>query len=197
MVTDERLAGYTRFMHDIDGRVFKGSLDPESVMDQLRPLIGQTAKTNHAIKLGTFKSWETLETVIERTGMELSEYAKAMTSKTAITLASQTTEAKLVVRKVMDLGFTEGAYYNDICARSKELKLELCPAEVGPQLRLQYKEQPQGEWLVIAMEPIADDEGDLRLFTVQHLNGLCIDAFCGKPDYWWSATTRFVFLVRK
>lgn len=40
-VTDSQLAQYHRFMHDINGRVLKGSLDPTDVMNMIRPLIGQ------------------------------------------------------------------------------------------------------------------------------------------------------------
>lgn len=49
MVTDERLADYTRFMHDIESRVLKGSLGLESVMNQLRPLIGQSVNGSRVI----------------------------------------------------------------------------------------------------------------------------------------------------
>lgn len=41
MVSDEILAKYTRYMHDIKERVIKGSLDPEEVMAALDPLIGK------------------------------------------------------------------------------------------------------------------------------------------------------------
>lgn len=47
MVTDERFASYTRFMHDIQSRVLKGSLDPKVVTNALRPLIGQSVKRGH------------------------------------------------------------------------------------------------------------------------------------------------------
>lgn len=41
MVTDEKLAQYFKFMHDIAGRGLKGSLDLDEVMNRVRPLIGQ------------------------------------------------------------------------------------------------------------------------------------------------------------
>jgi len=38
---------------------------------------------------------------------------------------------------------------------------QLCPPEVAVQLRLQYHDQPVGEFLDVAMEPIATYEGVL------------------------------------
>jgi hypothetical protein len=43
---------------------------------------------------------------------------------------------------------------------ARKLGYELCPAEVAVQLRLQYLDQPVGEFLNIAMEPIATYEGE-------------------------------------
>lgn len=56
MVTDNRLASYTRFMHDIESRVLKGSLPANKVMDTLRPLIGQEVpKSGSVIKIDRSK----------------------------------------------------------------------------------------------------------------------------------------------
>ena len=41
MVTDEKFSQYMRFTLDIAERVRKGSLDPDEVMNRVRPLIGQ------------------------------------------------------------------------------------------------------------------------------------------------------------
>ncbi len=43
-VTDNQLARYFRFMADISARILKGSLDPEQIMNVIRPLIGQKKK---------------------------------------------------------------------------------------------------------------------------------------------------------
>lgn len=87
---------------------------------------------------------------------------------------------------------------SDIYQKAKKQGLQLCPAEVGPQLRLQYADQPAGEWLVIAMEPIKDSVGGLSVFFVGH-GGVdrWLDAYDGEPDYVWHADGRFVFVRRK
>ncbi len=41
MVTDEKFSKFMKFILDIIQRVLKGSLDPDAVMNALRPLIGQ------------------------------------------------------------------------------------------------------------------------------------------------------------
>lgn len=41
MVTDEKFSNFIKFICDIIGRVLKGSLDPDAVMNAIRTLIGQ------------------------------------------------------------------------------------------------------------------------------------------------------------
>jgi hypothetical protein len=66
-----------------------------------------------------------------------------------------------------DLGFAPGSMaVAEIDRRDLQLGLELCPAETGPQLRLQYVNRPVGEFLHIAMHPVATYHGDLVDMTV-------------------------------
>jgi hypothetical protein len=64
------------------------------------------------------------------------------------------TDVDLVV-SVSELGFDDSTSIADIYRRAGELGLELCPAEVAPLLRLQYVNQPIGEFFNVAMRPIA------------------------------------------
>lgn len=75
-------------------------------------------------------------------------------------------DAELVVVSVRQLGFKKNATLREIYDRAKELGLDLCPAEAGPQLRLQYEDQPKGESFMIAMEPIITRSGDPVVFVV-------------------------------
>jgi len=63
-------------------------------------------------------------------------------------------EVKLLRLSVRDLGFLSGATFDKIYARADELGLELCPAEVGPQWRLGYINQPMNERVDIGMKQI-------------------------------------------
>ncbi len=133
---------------------------------------------------------------IKKSGMKIGDWANDILGKPVFKTATEEIEVDLVVISVGELGFKDGAKRENIYVRAKELGLQLCPNEVGPQLRLQYKNQPNGEWLVIAMEPIADSVGHLRLFAVAHDDdGQWFDSCDGHPDSVWNAHSRFVFIL--
>lgn len=154
--------------------------------------------TFKTIKLGTQKDAKAIRKAITNTGGRISNWADDMMSKKKFTVAKKETEVELVVASVAELGFKDGAKYSDICERAKSLGLNLCPAEVGPQLRLQYLDQPKGEWLCIAMEPITDSVGGLNVFNVEHdHDGLWLHRYGGRPYVFWFGCCRFVFVRSK
>jgi hypothetical protein len=96
----------------------------------------------------------------------------------------------------LDLGFGEdGATVQEIYARALQIGLELCPAEVGPILRLNYLDQPVGEFLNIAMRPIARYDGELVDLTVGNGGaGLLLIGGDGEPGLVLAGRIRFVFV---
>ena len=124
--------------------------------------------------------------------------ANDILGKPAFTVATEETELDLVVVSVAELGFKNGATREQIYSRAEERGLDHCPAEVGPQLRLQYADQPKGEWLVVGMEPITDSGGDLELFGVERGDsGLWLSSCFDDPGGVWSSDDRFAFSLRK
>ncbi|OIO46244.1 MAG: hypothetical protein AUJ28_02860 [Parcubacteria group bacterium CG1_02_37_51] len=100
-------------------------------------------------------------------------------------------EYDLVRFSVKQLGFPNGATTDEIYTKAKELGLDLCPAEVGPQLRLQNTSK---EWMLIAMKQIIDRSGDPRLFVLDRSGGqLGLSGYSAWSDDWWSSSRRFVF----
>jgi hypothetical protein len=80
-----------------------------------------------------------------------------------------------------------------IYARATQFGLDLVPAEVGPQLRLQYSDQPYGG-VLIGMEPIGNSDGSLYVFEVVHSDdGRWLLTNCGSPGSFWCAGSRWVF----
>jgi len=149
------------------------------------------------IKLGMpgLRSAADLQKSIEDSGMKVNDRAKDILGKPAFTVATKETEVDLVKVSVAELGFTENTRYEKICERAKELDLLLCPNEVGPQLRLQYKDQPKDEWIRVAMESILNSGGNLCVFDVVHVgDGLWLDGCYGYPDSLFVPGNLFVFV---
>lgn len=167
-------------------------------------LVSATAKvwkTWKTIQLGTgLQTADDFRKEVVKAGMKIGDWANDILGKPAFTATTSETETEveLVVASVAELGFKDGATRKDIYVRAQELGLDLCPPEVGPQLRLQYTDQPKGEWLVIAMEPITDSDGRLSLFgVVRDGDERFLDAFYGYPGLFWRGYYRFVVLRRK
>lgn len=152
------------------------------------------------IKLGTgLKTADEFRKALKDKGFNISDWANDILGKSAFTVATEETEVDLVKVTVAELGFRKGVRRDQIYERAKELGLELCPPEVGPQLRLQCQDQPNGEWVLIGMEPITDSDGGLCVFRVGRADsGLWLYSYWGDPGGLWGPDRRWVFrLPRK
>jgi hypothetical protein len=111
-------------------------------------------------------------------------------------LSNARERVQLVTLSVTELGFQDKtATLARIYERAAKLGYELCPAEIGPQLRLQYMNQPLGEFLHIAMQPIATRQGRPMILAVANGGeGLILIGSDGSPDFRPSLTSRFVFV---
>ena len=153
------------------------------------------------INLGTgLKTADDFRKSLRDSGNKVSSEANGILGNYAFTFTVAVKKIKidLAIKSVDELGFKDGATRQRIYGRANELGLDLCPAEVGPQLRLQYKDQPEEEHLIVAMNPIADSDGALELFLVERDDsGLWLDSYYDVPGYIWHAGSRFVFARRK
>ena len=147
------------------------------------------------IELST-KSPEEYTRELREQGFQTYDYAQDMLNK--METLKQKEKIDLVSFSVGQLGFPNGATLVQIYDKAKELDLELCPPQVGPELRLNYKDQPNGEWLRIAMEAISGRDGRPRVFrVVSNDGGLWLCHYWSPLDSEWASFNRFVFRSRK
>jgi hypothetical protein len=149
------------------------------------------------IKIGTYKNLDALRKALKDSNMDITVHGNVIFRQT--TLSDIEREIDIAIVSQMDLGFPTGkkATNEMIFKAARKLGLGLCPAEVGPQLRLQYPDQQETEYIVVGMEPIL--EFDPMLFTVfhSHENNLALGSDFGNPAYWFNEKTLFAFVCGK
>jgi hypothetical protein len=158
------------------------------------PQVGSSFPIFKTIKLGLCGTPDSYRTEMRKAGHCVSAAANDILRSPEISCEAEEVEVDLVNVSVADLGFKSLARYGEICESAIELGFLLCPAEVGPALRLAYNDQPCGEWLVIGMHAITN-EGERFAFGVGHdEDGLWLDTWGGHPADLWSPVRRFVFV---
>lgn len=143
------------------------------------------------------KTGEQYKNEIVTGGMQIYSEAEFMLNK--MKTLDKKEKLNVVSFSVEQLGFPNGATLQQIYDKAKELGLELCPPQVGPELRLAYRDQPSDEYLRVAMDSINDSDGLPRLFYVLRHDdgGEWLYGNHGHLDDEWLPHDRFVFVSRK
>ena len=151
------------------------------------------------VKLGIYKTADAYRKALEAGKHRSGDWVNDFLGKPACNCAGEETDVDLVDVSVHDLGFKEGALYSQICEKALAMGLELCPAEVGPALRLAYENQPRGERLIVATKPFTELGDDLDLFSMEVSGGggLWLRGDCGPSDRFWEPYHHFVFVRGK
>lgn len=133
------------------------------------------------------------EEAIKAKNIHLSDWGKDILYKTEFSHEWKTYEP--VKFSVKQLGFPKGATTSEIYTKStEELGLELCPAEVGPHLRLKY---PGKEYFLVAMKQIIDRVGHPLVFSLRWLGAeMLLDGNFARPGRRWPPDDEFVFSLR-
>ena len=129
-------------------------------------------------------------------GYRISDFTQDILNKLEALKEKET--ANLVSFSVAELGFSNSATLQEIYDKAKEFGLELCPSQVGPELRLIYKDQPVDERLEIVMEPISDRTNDPRLFNVyRNCSESWLSSHWDALYHKWDSAILFTFRFRK
>jgi len=145
--------------------------------------------------VGTFANSFALRNALDAAGCGIGDSAEEILARPAFTLSATKTDVQLIAVSAAELGFqTDTAALADIYARAQQLGFELAAAEVAPQLRLQYFDQPICEFL-IGMEPIKTWKGEPVILTVANGGaGLTLIGRDGSADAEIPVASRFLFV---
>ncbi len=138
---------------------------------------------------------DNLRLAIENKNIKIGKCADCLINSSLFLISKEVKKISLVTKSVSELGFNEGANFDQICKAANEIGLSKCPMEVGPLLRSIYLNQPIDEWLVIAMDSIIDSEGNPRMFLVGcNRHGRWLVGDFGFSEHIYGKNKKFVFI---
>src|SRR5215472_1744054 len=148
------------------------------------------------ITLGTYSGVDTYRRALDSAGIKIGNAADEILGRPAFPYTGMKTDVELALLSAADLGVESESSLSDLYKRAKQAGLELCPAEVAPQLRLDYRNQPLGEALNIAMEPVATHSGEPTILALVNFGtGLALIGSDGRSEFMVPRTWRFVFAL--
>ena len=147
------------------------------------------------ITVGTFANSFALLDALNAAGCGIGSFAEEILARPSFNVGTTKTSVELFAVSAAELGFrTDTASLAEIYARAQQLGFGLAAAEVAPQLRLQFVDQPMGEFL-IGMEPIKTWKGQPVILTVANGGaGLVLIGRDGHADAEIPVVSRFLFV---
>ncbi|CAM3881079.1 helicase [Mesobacillus thioparans] len=168
------------------------------------PVINRKIEVGELTKSQLIQKLQQYSILINEYGERLLADDKFKTSDTKYNL--QTVELT-----VGNLGFPDGATTDQIFKKASELGLELCPLELGPYLRLDYLDQPEGNSgnllqrnqapsgsVTIASEILSKDDDFPKGFYLRRINGvLWLRGYSADHLHVWNPDDHFIFCQTK
>lgn len=147
------------------------------------------------ITIGNYADSLKLRNELDGVGCNVGEQAAEILARPTFILAPHKANIELALVSPAQLGFTSDTVtLANVYARAQNLGFELAAAEVGPQLRIQYFDQPMGEFLIIGMEPIKTWSGEPVILNVANGGaGLILIGQDGRAEAEIAITSRIVF----
>jgi hypothetical protein len=146
--------------------------------------------------LGFHKGVDSYRDALDAAKMKIGDAADEILGRPAFHYVREKTEVELTLVSAAELGVESESPLSEVYHRATQLGLALCPPEVGPQLRLDYRDQPVGESLIIAMEPVKTYHGEPTILSLMNFgSGLALVGSDGRPESMVSGYLRFVFAL--
>lgn len=129
-------------------------------------------------------------------GVSLNEYARVLFADPVFAPAKEECQVRPVVVSLPDLGLTDGGTFDEIVQRAGSAGLTPCPTELGPHLRLRYRDQPEGPYLTVASQKLRGEDAFPNGLYLRRLeDGLWLRGYNAGPENIYAPDfTDFVFL---
>jgi hypothetical protein len=146
--------------------------------------------------LGSYKGVDSYRDAFDAAKMKIGDAADEILGRPAFHYVKEKSEVELTLLSAAELGIESESSLAEVYRRATQLGLALCPGEVGPQLRLDYRDQPRGESLTIAMEPVKTYDGSPAILSLMNFgDGLALVGSDGRPEFRVPRYFRFVFAL--
>jgi hypothetical protein len=144
---------------------------------------------------------------LQKNAISMNESAETLFASDLFTTAETQSSMTVVELTVQNLGLLQGATLAEIYERARALGLLLCPLELGPHLRLQYLDQPEGYVgqpvrqhqapsgsITIASEPLMQDDDFPKGFYLRRIKGvLWLRGYLSRSEHVWEPDDHFIF----
>jgi hypothetical protein len=141
-------------------------------------------------------------------GVQLNAAGERLFADERFTTTPTPTVVDTVELTVADLGLPAGGTMTEIAHRAATRDLGLCPLELGPHLRLQFVDQPEGfvgqpvrpnaapvGSITIVSEPLAPGDDDVpKGFYLRRIEGvLWLRGYVSGDDHLWAPNDHLLF----
>jgi hypothetical protein len=171
-----------------------------------RPSLMRDTLLPRAVRVGGMDKRELLHSLREH-NVQLNKAAEALFEDRRFSPLAESKVIEIAFVSVADLGFTEGATYDQLTARARESGLVECPLELGPHLRLQFLDQPEGSAgfpatqhrappgsIIVASSPLDESDETPKGFYLRRIDGvLWLRGYWSWPGHISSPEDIFVF----
>jgi hypothetical protein len=179
-------------MSDVKGREFDGEAE---MLVSLNEVFCVPTTVWRRIRLGAHNDANSYREALKLKGINISKWADE--TLRIIDVASVQQEISLVKLSSGQLGFTSSVPREAIYERAFSVGLGRCVPEIGPRLREEYLDQPDGEWLLIGMAPLPRPHSHPELFVLERddYDVLWLNSFWAISGHLWSPKSQWVFTL--
>ena len=131
---------------------------------------------------------------LERRSIQMNEHARRLFADGRVVTSTSSSRIQTVELAIHNLGFGQGAISADILQKAAGLGLDVCPLELGPFMRLQYCDQPEGRRLTVFSQRLSADTDVPTGFYLRCLDQtLWLRGYTASEDWIWDPNEHFVF----